>query len=52
VTTSSRYCGRDATTYNNLDATANKGLAVTKLNPEQRMLSGFLQVVASACRLF
>jgi hypothetical protein len=45
-TTSSRYCGRDATAYNNLDATADKGLAVTKMNPEQRMLSGFLQATS------
>ena len=51
VTTSSRYCCRDATAYNNLATTANQGLAATKMNPEQRMLSGFLQVVASACRL-
>jgi hypothetical protein len=41
----------DGDACNNPDATANQGLAATKMNPEQRMLSGFLQVVASAFRL-
>jgi len=52
VRTSSRYCGRDVTACNNLNATTCRGLDGHKKEPRAVNAAEVRKSVASACRLF